>query len=241
MNGMHQYAEDTQTVPASWAMPVAIIRAENQDFGPQRATQQAIDPFKIGPANSIEIVARIQATLVTGAFVKNANVASVAIAATGLGSSYGDLATRSIASKIIGIWEPSGSSTMPAMVAELTRMATPTPNLFAGFGRYTNANWDGYNADPILPATLDAARKFVQMLPQTFGYPDVAPGSDGTVGLEWVFSNKPLRKLFIDIGPNAIWSGYWRRATGETQTMPTQSIDLTTKASLATLFKKLNS
>ncbi len=81
----------------------------------------------------------------------------------------------------------------------------------AGYERYASANWDGHNADPVTRATLTAARRFLRQLPDTLGAPDIAPGADGTIGLEWSFKDRPLRKLFIDIGPDSVWSGYWRR------------------------------
>ena len=113
-------------------------------------------------------------------------------------------------------------------------------DLLAGYESYAAPNWDGYGADPITPETLAAARNFINMLPRTFGEPDIAPGSDGTIGLEWAFNNRPLRKLFIDIGPGPVWSGFWRRATGEKKTLPTTPITAATELLLAALFKDLN-
>jgi len=117
---------------------------------------------------------------------------------------------------------------------------TPSDPL-SGYERYQNENWDGYGADPIEPETLAAARRFLRLLPQTFGEPDIAPGTDGTIGLEWAFKNRPLRKLFIDIGPGNMWSGYWRRASGDMKTLPTMAIGTDTRGLLETLFKELDS
>lgn len=117
----------------------------------------------------------------------------------------------------------------------------PASDPFVGYERYDLANWDGYGADPITTETLSAARVFLQMLPRTLGDPDIAPGADGAIGLEWAFNNRPLRKLFIDIGPGHVWSGFWRRATGEKGILPTVAIDPDTKHYLAKLFNELNS
>jgi hypothetical protein len=78
------------------------------------------------------------------------------------------------------------------------------------------------------------------MLPPTLGTPDVAPGADGTIGLEWVFQDRPVRKLFIDIGPGNIWSGYWRRASGERRSLPRRPIDEDTGSYLVNLFDSLS-
>jgi hypothetical protein len=110
----------------------------------------------------------------------------------------------------------------------------------AGYEEYAQPNWDGYDAEPIAPETLHAARFFLDMLPKTLGEPDIAPGADGTIGLEWSFTNRSLRKLFIDIGPGAVWGGYWRRATGETRTISADPITSDTKHALKELFDGLS-
>lgn len=110
----------------------------------------------------------------------------------------------------------------------------------AGWERYGNRDWDGYGADPITTETLEAARAFIRMLPPTLGDPDIAPGADGTIGLEWAFTDRALRKLFIDIGSGRFWSGYWRRATGEAKTLPAAEVGRDTGDCLAQLFEELN-
>jgi hypothetical protein len=126
---------------------------------------------------------------------------------------------------------------MPDLVTEIF-VGSSDPLM--GYERYAAANWDGYGADAISPETLAAARRFFRMLPATFGAPEIAPGSNGTIALEWSFKNKPLRKLFIDIGPGQIWSAYWRRATGEKSTLPRKPIRAGTKDVLTKLFQQLN-
>lgn len=111
----------------------------------------------------------------------------------------------------------------------------------AGYEVYDRPNWDGYDAEPIAAETLSAARYFLTLLPGTLGEPDIAPGGDGTIGLEWSFADRTLRKLFIDVGPGAVWGGYWRRSSGEKRTIPPSPIDADTKRVLKELFEKLSS
>ncbi len=116
----------------------------------------------------------------------------------------------------------------------------PVDDPLAGYECYAEANWDCYGAEPISAETVESARQLLQMLPDTLGQPHIAPGSDGTVGLEWVHTDGPLRKLYIDVGPGKVWGGYWRRASSERRTIPAKPIDATTEAELADLFADLN-
>jgi hypothetical protein len=121
---------------------------------------------------------------------------------------------------------------------------SPTPinaDQFVSYSaKFGHANWDGYGADPIEPSTIEAARSFMAALPTAFGTPDVAPGADGTIGLEWAFPQWGVRKLFIDIGPGNVWSGYWRRFSGERSSLPRQTIDNATSNVLNALFDQLS-
>ena len=112
--------------------------------------------------------------------------------------------------------------------------------LLARFAPYTQPDWDGYGAEPIRMDTIDATHAFLQMLPKNLGDPNMAPGADGIIALEWVFRDGPLRKLFIDIGPGSVWSAYYRRANGEKQTFPHQKIGNDTRSLLAKLFHDLS-
>jgi hypothetical protein len=113
--------------------------------------------------------------------------------------------------------------------------------LTSRFSRYNKANWDGYGAAPITPETIRAARRFLRMLPSVFGEPEMAPGSDGIIAMEWLFEDEhPLRKLFIDVGPGNVWSVYFRRADGKKGTMPEEPITADTKIKLEALFAQLS-
>jgi hypothetical protein len=79
-----------------------------------------------------------------------------------------------------------------------------------GYEQYSEANWDGNDAEPITAETLQYARWFLKVIPQTFGPPDIAPSADGSIGLEWVHERGSLHKLFLDIGPGQEWRAYWK-------------------------------
>ena len=117
-------------------------------------------------------------------------------------------------------------------------MAVPNP--LAGYERYATANWDCYGAEPITAETVEAARELLDLLPNMLGKSHISPGSDGTIGFEWVFTDGPLRKLFIDVGPGKVWTGYWRRASGERRTLATKPIDARTEAEFGALFNELS-
>jgi hypothetical protein len=116
----------------------------------------------------------------------------------------------------------------------------PRADILSGFDGYKTADWDGYGAEPISQETIDAAREFLTLIPNTLGDPEIAPGADGTVDLEWVLRDGALRKLFIDIGPGRLWTAYWRRELGEKRTLPRQRIDEHTPEHLAKLFSDLS-
>jgi hypothetical protein len=154
-------------------------------------------------------------------------------------------------SGVFGPYDPlyMGSSTSGSLtMATVVESAANTFNLIAlkkvrdllaGYEVYAGRNWDSYDAEPITAETLAAARRFIRMLPTSLGDPAIAPGADGTIALEWIFKSRPLRKLFIDIGPGNLWSGYWRMNDGRKGTIRPSTIDPTTEAELADLFKKL--
>lgn len=68
-------------------------------------------------------------------------------------------------------------------------MATLTEQLDAMLA--LESNWDGYNADPIVPEVVEVAKEFVGFLHALLGRGGdetnmfVAPGRDGGVQVEW--------------------------------------------------------
>ena len=106
--------------------------------------------------------------------------------------------------------------------------------------KYSMQNWDGYNADPINQATIDAAELILANLPSAFGSPDIAPGADGSIGFEWIIEAGPLRKLYIDIGPGNFWSIYCRRSNGDSKTVSRKEVDHSLKSDLESLLAELS-
>lgn len=131
----------------------------------------------------------------------------------------------------------SPEATVPSAVPEV-RLAVP--DLLEGYEEYAEPNWDCYGSEPISSETVEAARQLLAVLPNTLGEPHIAPGPDGTIGLEWVFRDRPLRKLYIDVGPGCVWSGYWRRTSGEKRAILPKPIDARTEAELGKLFAELS-
>jgi len=110
---------------------------------------------------------------------------------------------------------------------------------FDGYESFETPNWDGYNAQSITKETVQAARRLLGLIPGDFPEPDIAPGSDGGIGFEWVFENSSIRKLFIDIGPGATWSAYWRLASGARGNSPRQPINAEIPEKVAEIFHQL--
>jgi hypothetical protein len=110
---------------------------------------------------------------------------------------------------------------------------------FEGYESFEIPNWDGYDAHAVTKETVQAARRLLGLIPRDFPDPDIAPGSDGGIGFEWVLENSSIRKLFVDIGPGATWSAYWRLASGAKGNSPRQPIDSETQKKVAAIFNQL--
>jgi len=58
-------------------------------------------------------------------------------------------------------------------------------------------NWDGYGAPAIDPAVIEAAKRFIDRLPEAIApRPRVVPMSNGTLQLEWHAGSKSLELEF---------------------------------------------
>jgi hypothetical protein len=108
------------------------------------------------------------------------------------------------------------------------------------YEKLTEKNWDGYGAEPISKETIAYARRLLRIMPVVFGPPDISPGADGSIALEWHPTTGSVRKLFLDIGPGEEWSAYWKRRTGEFQRMPGYGFGDATKRILQSLFDDLS-
>jgi hypothetical protein len=104
-------------------------------------------------------------------------------------------------------------------------VAGPTFASIDDYRAYDTVGWDGYDAQPITSETLGAAKDLIKLLPATAPTPSVAPGADGTIGLEWRFTTGPLRKLFIDVGPSEKIVIYSEPIRGYPETRTWNSLD----------------
>lgn len=112
----------------------------------------------------------------------------------------------------------------------------------AGYEQYQTANWDQFDAEPITADTLKYARRLMNIMPTSFGDPDIAPAADGSIALEWVPVNAThsLNKLFLDIGPGEEWRASWKLRDGTFDRIVGSGFPATTKGTLKSLFDKLS-
>jgi len=77
-------------------------------------------------------------------------------------------------------------------------------DFFSEFQQYDGKNWDGDDAEPISPETVQWARTLHDALPRDVQPPDISPGADGTIGFQWV-AEQNGRRLFriVDVGPGS--------------------------------------
>lgn len=78
----------------------------------------------------------------------------------------------------------------------------PFSDSFTEFESYEMPNWDGNDAAPITKETISGARRFNLSLPRELPPADLAPGADGTIGLEWRHGPPESRRfVIVEIGP----------------------------------------
>lgn len=75
-----------------------------------------------------------------------------------------------------------------------------------GYEGYHVRNWDGNDAEPITPETLELAQTVFDMIDERG---DAAPGADGTICMEW---RRGDDILCLDIGPGKKLRMYGRIA-----------------------------
>jgi hypothetical protein len=79
--------------------------------------------------------------------------------------------------------------------------AKPRPDQFTDYESYDTPGWDGMNAAPIAPETLNAARRFSAGLPREPA-PDIAAGPPGVIGFEWTLAlSDGAPYLLVEVGP----------------------------------------
>jgi hypothetical protein len=137
---------------------------------------------------------------------------------------------------------PQGASTASPLLTAVLDQTSDNQALdaLASYESLSEPNWDGYGAQPISRETLDYARRLIEIMPQTFGPPDVAPSGDGSIALEWVPEAGPIHKLFLDIGPGEEGRAYWKRRNGKFDRLPGAGFTADTKRLLRELFDSLS-
>jgi hypothetical protein len=71
--------------------------------------------------------------------------------------------------------------------------------LLAEYESYDCEGWDGLGSEPITTDTLAAARKLLLAV-ASGNMPYVAPGADGSIGMEWL-------DIILDVGPDKELNG----------------------------------
>jgi hypothetical protein len=82
---------------------------------------------------------------------------------------------------------------------------SPDQDLYLkGFEEFMVPGWDGDDAKAVSKKDLKFARSLLdQIAPYLPAAPDAAPGTDGSICMEWI-SNSPAgtNKIFVDVTPN---------------------------------------
>jgi hypothetical protein len=108
----------------------------------------------------------------------------------------------------IFVTEPPSAS--PSTV---THVACWNEDDFSEYEALDERGWDGYDAEPITAETVIAARRFNDRWPRSVRSPDIAPGSDGTIGFEWRLGKDESRTTIqIEVGPGDIICGRRERS-----------------------------
>jgi hypothetical protein len=105
----------------------------------------------------------------------------------------------------------------------------PVVDPFEGFEQYSEPNWDGFDALPILSRTIADARKlyrFIEPDLRRLKRPNIAPGSDGNIGFEWYYRGGEIKKIFIEVQPQGKVRGYCVRASGAIEKLRPTDLDL---------------
>lgn len=73
-----------------------------------------------------------------------------------------------------------------------------------GLEQFTASGWDGYDAKAIAKKDLKFARALLEQLaPYLPAVPDAAPGTDGSICMEWIATGPAgPKKVFVDVTPD---------------------------------------
>jgi hypothetical protein len=87
----------------------------------------------------------------------------------------------------------------------------PQFNLFADYDRYEKASWDGESAEPVTAEVRAIAERICGHMRDIADAPDVAPGVDGSIGMEWYRGES---KVWVDVGPGTHIVTYYNFGPG---------------------------
>jgi hypothetical protein len=95
-----------------------------------------------------------------------------------------------------------GSTTIGTYTIGIPFNANEGSDPFGDFAQYSEPNWDGEGAAPILPQTIARARELVKAMREGWkrAEPEVFPGVDGAVGLTWGESSAVVHALALPDG-----------------------------------------
>ncbi|MES2751859.1 MAG: hypothetical protein V4661_10860 [Pseudomonadota bacterium] len=116
------------------------------------------------------------------------------------------------------------SSSVVTVISGQKHAADP----FDGFEAYADDGWDGNGANAIEASTLTSARRvydFIQPFLRKVKKPNIAPGTDGTIGFEWYNRGSTIKKMFIEVQPGEQIRAYWVRPDGRIERNPIWTIN----------------
>jgi hypothetical protein len=80
-----------------------------------------------------------------------------------------------------------------------------------GFEQFTVPHWDGEEATAVAKEDLRFARRLLERIGPYLPFePDTAPGTDGSICMEWVSDAVGSKKIFIDVAPGGTILTYSR-------------------------------
>lgn len=83
------------------------------------------------------------------------------------------------------------------------QVTTLLESLYDIFKNRREANWDGYNAEPIGENAYFEAMKLIEMLPSRLSLPEIIAEPNGSIGLEWY--KDPYRLFVVTVrGDNTV-------------------------------------
>lgn len=91
--------------------------------------------------------------------------------------------------------------------------------------RYSTANWDGYDAEPVSGEACRQALKLISDFPKSFSEADIAPDTEGNVVLEWIVSNEERASLTVTAKGSVISVVCHSRSEADTKIFRLNEVD----------------